>query len=74
MGTKQQRPGREIIQGFLGAQFSRVGIGGITDPELGMSPGIGAISRSGIVGFSSPELEFWSRASGEGGELGLLDY
>lgn len=35
-----------------------MGIGGITDPELGMSPGIGAISRSGIVGLSRPELEF----------------
>lgn len=39
-------------------EIFRVGISGITDPEFGMSPGIGVISRSGMVGFSSPELGF----------------
>lgn len=35
-----------------------MGISGITDPEFGISSEIGAISRSGIVGFSSPEVGF----------------
>lgn len=43
----------------MGEQFSRVGVGEMSSPELGVSPGIirisspgiGGISRSGIGGF-----------------------
>lgn len=36
---------------FSRSEISRAGIGGISNPDLEVSPGISEISRSGIGGF-----------------------
>jgi hypothetical protein len=38
-------------------EISRMGIGGISSPGLGMSSGISEFSYSGIGGFSNPRSE-----------------
>lgn len=37
-----------LINGFLGMEFSRVGISEISSPELGVNPGLGGFSNPGI--------------------------
>lgn len=41
---------------FSRPEISKVGIGGISSPDLEVNPGISEISRSRIGGFSSPEF------------------